>query len=282
MSVARFAFPFLLMFTAQTAHARDWPETAGWVIFEGDDYCGAQMEYEGKGATTLTVSFSVDGGVVVLLTNSGWSAVKDRPYEITWVLNGYEYSGRSLGIGEKYASQKGFGSKFGSDFIADFVKSSSLHVYRGDTLIDQLSLEGSGAATSISLKCLQSIKNRLDEQERERRRFSHIPDDPFADGQRAQEITESVTTVPIPLTIFSVGTLSDYPSQAIREAREGTIAYSLDVSAQGKVISCSVKMSSGHADLDTEACAVLSRRSQFLPSKRGGTYQGKFEWRLPK
>ncbi|MDZ3831343.1 MAG: energy transducer TonB [Sphingopyxis sp.] len=271
-----------LLAVPETAAARSWPETAGWTVFEGDDHCGVTMEYEGKGSSELSVGVNVDGGVIALLTNTGWSTSETESYEISWVLGDREYTGTSKGFGKSYEMRKGFGGKFGPEFLDDFAKASSLHVYRGEMLIDQLSLSGSGAATAMARRCLQTIKTRLAAEEKERQRFSHIADDPFAGGPTAEESAKRAGEPPRPLNLSSWGQMSDYPARAMREEREGTAHYLLTVSAAGRVTDCRVTKSSGHADLDAETCAVVLRRARFEPGGVEGQYEGEMKWALPR
>lgn len=53
----RAALAALSLAFVQQAVARDWPETAGWTIIEGDDSCSIFMEFEGKrGEVSVTVN----------------------------------------------------------------------------------------------------------------------------------------------------------------------------------------------------------------------------------
>ncbi len=83
-------------------------------------------------------------------------------------------------------------------------------------------------------------------------------------------------------------TSDDYPSRALREEREGTVGFRLDIGGDGRVTGCTVTSSSGHADLDSEACRLLERRARFKPAKDGSgnpmtdSYSSRFVWRIPK
>ncbi len=84
------------------------------------------------------------------------------------------------------------------------------------------------------------------------------------------------------------GTISndDYPASAIRAQAQGTTRMSLQVSAQGRVTSCSVTGSSGNSSLDSAACSLAQRRYRFTPATRGGqpvasTYSQSVRWQLP-
>jgi periplasmic protein TonB len=82
-------------------------------------------------------------------------------------------------------------------------------------------------------------------------------------------------------------TTNDYPSRALSQEREGTTGFRLTVGADGRVTSCSVTSSSGHADLDDATCKNVSRRAKFSPALRDGSptegaYSGRIRWQIPK
>lgn len=83
-------------------------------------------------------------------------------------------------------------------------------------------------------------------------------------------------------------TTNDYPTAGLRAEHEGSVRYRLSIDSSGKVGSCSVLASSGHADLDAATCATLTRRARFEPAtndsgtRTGGTYIGTVTWRLPQ
>jgi hypothetical protein len=170
-----------LLAPASLVYAKSWQSPGGWEIYDDDDNCSIFREFEGKGATHLLLILFADGGSGASLTNTAWSTAKDEKYDLTWDVNGSVYTGTAFGLGDKYASRKGFGGKFGNEFIDDVALGDSLHVYRGDVVVDQLALDGSGAAIAIARRCLQTVKATIAAAEREKRRFSHIADDPFAD-----------------------------------------------------------------------------------------------------
>lgn len=82
-------------------------------------------------------------------------------------------------------------------------------------------------------------------------------------------------------------TPDDYPSRALREGRTGTTGFRLEIGPNGQVTNCTVTSSSGHADLDAEACRLLTRRARFKPAKgtdgnpTSDTYSNRIVWRMP-
>lgn len=171
----------LLLPPASVGHAKSWQSPGGWEIYDDDDNCSVFREFEGKGSTHLLLILFADGGSGASLTNTAWSTTKDEKYDLSWEVNGSVYTGTAFGLGDKYASRKGFGGKFGNEFIDDVAQGDSLHIYRGEVVVDHLALDGSGAAIAIARRCLQTVKATIAAAEREKRRFSHIADDPFAE-----------------------------------------------------------------------------------------------------
>lgn len=61
-------------------------------------------------------------------------------------------------------------------------------------------------------------------------------------------------------------THNDYPTQAIRESREGMTAILWTIGVDGRVSNCRVVASSGHADLDQVGCNAITRRGRYKPA----------------
>ncbi|UUR09224.1 energy transducer TonB [Sphingomonas glaciei] len=59
----------------------------------------------------------------------------------------------------------------------------------------------------------------------------------------------------------------DYPADAIRNALSGTTAFALLIDESGRIADCTVTATSGQASLDTQTCALISRRARFVPAK---------------
>ena len=83
-------------------------------------------------------------------------------------------------------------------------------------------------------------------------------------------------------------TTNDYPSQALREERQGTTSFRVTIGTDGKVIECVVTGSSGTPELDSTACAKIRSRARFTPATDGdgnpttGSYSNKIRWVIPK
>ena len=81
---------------------------------------------------------------------------------------------------------------------------------------------------------------------------------------------------------------NDYPSRALQQEREGTTGFRVTVGPDGRVQSCSVTSSSGHADLDDATCKNIQRRGRFDPaldsngSPTTGSWSSRVRWQIPK
>ncbi len=79
-----------------------------------------------------------------------------------------------------------------------------------------------------------------------------------------------------------------YPTQALREQREGTVHFTAHISSTGEVTSCEVTGSSGSQDLDEATCRELKLRAHFTPAtdENGnpvdGVYSQAFRWTIPR
>jgi len=266
---------------AQPALARDWPNAGGWAIGEGSEFCGMSSEYEGKGDTELMLMVGLDGNVIVSVKNSGWSPVEGQKYDLEFYLNGTSYGGGAA-VGDADGYKKGFVAKFGGDFAQDFAGGSSLAIYRGQTLVDKLSLRGTAAGVAMVRRCVAALKADRDAAAREKARFADIADDPFAAEQTDDEKAKFGEHKPQPRTSPDAWLSdADYPSRARREERAGTVGYALEVAADGRVTGCQITKSSGHADLDEATCRLLPRRARFERGK-AFRFEGKQVWRLPQ
>ncbi|MXO64222.1 energy transducer TonB [Altericroceibacterium endophyticum] len=85
----------------------------------------------------------------------------------------------------------------------------------------------------------------------------------------------------------SWATPNDYPSRALREGQEGVASFRVVVGSDGKVRSCEITASSGHALLDKATCDNVTRRARFNPAKNDsgakvvGTYSSRIRWTIP-
>ena len=87
----------------------------------------------------------------------------------------------------------------------------------------------------------------------------------------------------------SVGLLraDDYPAEAIRLGQQGTVRVRLKVSAEGRVMACSI-IQSASPFLDRATCRIMTERARFRPATgpNGVAIESEFEappirWVLP-
>lgn len=261
------------------ACARDWPDAGGWSVVETDGACGMSQTYEGKGESELLIWLDEDGAVGLSISNDLWSPVDGQKYEMDYFLNGTSYGGGSA-VGSADGSKKGFLSRFDGNFLKDFAAGNTLVIYRGELLVDQLSLKGTAAGVAMVHRCMAAMKADKAAAERERQRLAHIVDDPFAVKQTELEKLQFGANSAKPRGMPSAWVSdADYPSAAQRERRQGVTGYKLEVNADGQATSCVVTSSSGHPDLDEAACSLIPRRARF---STGGLYESKVTWRLPE
>jgi TonB family protein len=85
-----------------------------------------------------------------------------------------------------------------------------------------------------------------------------------------------------------VFTSGDYPAEALRAGEQGTVAFQLEVGADGRVAACTVTSSSGSASLDTTTCRLLRERARFTPARDSSgkavsdTVSSRATWQLPE
>jgi protein TonB len=239
------------------------------------------MEYEGPGDSSLAIGLYADGRIIVANVNYGWSAEKGRTYpEVSFELNGQSYTGTATGV--EIVGKKGFAMKFGQEILADIAAARAVHVYKGDTLVDRLKLDGSAAALGVTKRCLASVRGKIAAAERERQRWAGIPKDPFAADKAVprQAVARGSKTSWI--------TNDDYPPAALRAGEEGTVVMDLVIDRLGRVEKCEVSGSSGSATLDAASCALVQRRARYTPATNDGgeptssTEKITFRWSIPR
>ncbi len=78
---------------------------------------------------------------------------------------------------------------------------------------------------------------------------------------------------------------TDYPAR--NHDKEGTTRFELIVGPDGKPLSCTTTLSSGHQILDQTACNAFVKRAKFSPAKdeagnpTTGRYKGSVTWKAP-
>lgn len=135
--------------------------------------------YPGSRATTLLFGLDVDGSNRLTILNANWSFREKEQLRLNFRFsNGSFPRHRAVGIAAE--GKKGFVTSFGAVFPSDFAASEFLHIQRGDVPVEELGLDGSGAAVAEMRKCVDRygktrVVGRLVKED-----TGLIPIDPFA------------------------------------------------------------------------------------------------------
>jgi protein TonB len=60
--------------------------------------------------------------------------------------------------------------------------------------------------------------------------------------------------------------LQEYPASAARRGLYGSVKVEVSVNAEGKVVGCSILITSGHKELDQAACTGMRKFAAFYPA----------------
>jgi protein TonB len=120
---------------------------------------------------------------------------------------------------------------------------------------------------------------------------------PPTTGTKTETVTET-KVIPTPRGVFKApaprgrpsewATPDDYPPFDLRLEHEGVTRFSLSISSDGRVSSCTVTGSSGFAGLDAATCALVTKRARFNPAvdedgkATSGSYANAIRWVIPK
>ena len=81
-------------------------------------------------------------------------------------------------------------------------------------------------------------------------------------------------------------TQMDFPARALKDRRQGVVAFQLEIAPDGRVSQCKITSSSGHPDLDSVTCVLMARRGRFDPALDGqrqpvpGKWSNRVKWSL--
>ncbi len=197
-----------------------------------------------------------DGALFVQVKNPAWSAAGGQ---VSYMIDNRPYTGPF----SVTAVSGGYIANFGEGFERELRGGATLTIRRDNAVLDQIALTGSGAALATVQSCLDDVK---------------------ASGSVAK-----VLRPPRPKNAASSWiTVEDYPGQAVRDRREGVVAFKLTIDAEGRVKQCSVTQSSGATELDDATCATISKRARFTAGQDAngkaveGEYTSRVSWKLPE
>jgi len=184
------SLPLMLggMLAGSPAAAQDYParDVGGWTVAASKDRsgCFVTRTYDGAGATTLLLGLDVDGGNHLSVLNQNWSIRPKDAWKLTFKLTSGGYPDHSV-VGMASDGKKGFVTNFDAKFPAHFAASKALHIYRGDVPVEQLALDGSGAAVAELRNCVALHAAKPADGKDRNGRTRTIPRDPFApDGKQ--------------------------------------------------------------------------------------------------
>lgn len=253
------------------------PAHASWELSSGDDNCAVTGQFLDDGNSSVTLAEYAEGGFTLFVTNDNWTAVTGREYEMAFVFDDVVFRGQAEGW--EYGSQKGFKIGGGDDFARSFAKAATLVVMKGDgTPVLAVKLKGSSAGMAKIAPCIASVRRAHSATLAERRALEEkrkvIAADPFMEPDAAVPIGNAGR--------WATG--ADYPAAAMREGREGVTGFRVLVGPEGHVSSCEVTATSGHADLDAETCAMVTRRARFnvAPGVPRRHFESRITWVLPQ
>lgn len=171
----------LLLILAAPAQGYPTRDLGPWKIAAARDGDGCFMTrvYPREGDTTLLFGLSADGSNRLTLLNANWSI---RPQDRLTL--DYRLSNRRLpkqtAIGLASGGKRGFVSAFDARFPAQFAAATGLAIFRGETPVERLTLEGTGAAVAELKRCVAASKAGPDARPVP---DDTIPRDPFAESK---------------------------------------------------------------------------------------------------
>jgi hypothetical protein len=168
--------------SAQEYAARD---VGGWTVAASKDGggCFLTKTYAGTGGTTLLLGLDVDGSNRLSVLNDNWSIKPKDRWKLTFKLTSGGYPDHPV-VGMASDGKQGFVTNFDAKFPAHFAGSKAIHIYRGDVPVEQLGLEGSGAAVAELRRCVDIHAAKPAAGVSEKERSDRIPKDPFAPGAK--------------------------------------------------------------------------------------------------
>lgn len=177
----------LLLGTPAVAASYATRDVGDWVVSASSDAqgCFITRTYPAPRVTTLQFGLDMDGSNRLTLLNANWS-IKDRePLKMTFRLSKASFP-RHAAVGIVADGKRGFVSSFGATFPRDLAGSRSLQVRRGDVIVEDLTLDGSGAAIAELRRCVDRFRNVPNAAPSTTNDGGRIPLDPFAAKPRSE------------------------------------------------------------------------------------------------
>lgn len=166
-----------------TALAQDYAtrDVGPWVVAASSDRkgCFLTRTFQGERGTTLLFGLDVDDSSRLTLLNPNWSIREKEQHRLNFRLSNASFS-RHPTVGIAAEGKNGFVASFGAAFPSKFAASKYLHIARADVPVEELSLEGSGAAVAELRRCVDLYRTKRATVRSRDGNTSRIPVDPFA------------------------------------------------------------------------------------------------------
>jgi TonB family protein len=236
----------------------------GWEIVEGKNDCSARADYQDGTAIEFGPAHSTGWSSLVMWNERWRSIVADKKYTIRIQFDNAA-SSYVQGEGMKTSDAGGlFVSWDDTGVLPEAMIASRLKLWNGSNFIGAYDLKGSAAAVRSVARCSGRANVR-----------------PKADPFAAPDAPELPTGMSSASPISRWVTADDYPSNALREEKEGTSTLKIGVDRKGLVQSCVVAASSGSTDLDEAACRAVSRRARYEAGAPKTTTEI-VQWQIPR
>ena len=171
----------VLLGTASAAADYAVRDVGPWMVSASSDKqgCFLSRTYREPRSTTLLFGLDVDGSNRLTILNANWSIREKERLRLNFQLSNASFP-RHLALGIAAAGRKGFAASFGATFPRHFATSEFLRIQRGDVPVEDLGLDGSGAAVAEMRKCVDQHRVSPAPGRRMEEDTGSIPIDPFA------------------------------------------------------------------------------------------------------
>lgn len=149
----------LLISLAAPAQGYTTRDIGEWKITAARDGDGCFMTriYPREGDTTLLFGLSADGSNRLTVLNANWSIKPQDRLTLDYRLSNRRLP-KQAAIGLASGGKQGFVAAFDAKFPGQFAAATSLAIFRGNTPVERLTLEGTGAAIAELKRCVAASK----------------------------------------------------------------------------------------------------------------------------
>ncbi len=268
MRIASAAALIAILSTTPARGAEPLQPTGKWNVDYGDTHCIASRRYGSAAAPILfALKPSPIGDVMQFSIFRAGSNAAVNQYPGTITIDGSPPVKVSvLGFPSKDGKQRMSSVNLPKSIFQMIRPAKSVRL-RSSSEVDQ----------SFALSQLEPVARALDYCIADLRKVWHLADADAGIKQAAKPISP----------LASYFRTDDYPQVALQANAGGTVDMMLLIDEVGKIKSCTVTSTSGHASLDAQTCSIMSRRARFDPAlgldgkpiKSGQT--GRIKWQIP-